>query len=58
MEEFETTASQANTERGVLLQELAEEVLLAQKDWFERLFEAAVPFKEGIGEVAPPSPER
>ena len=58
MEEFETTASQANTERGVLLQELAEEVLLAQKDWFERLFEAAVPLKDGIGEVAPPSPER
>ena len=56
MEEFETTASQANTERGVLLQELAEEVLLAQKDWFERLFEAAVPLKNGIGEVAPPSP--
>ena len=58
MEEFETTASQANTERGVLLQELAEEVLLAQNDWFERLFEAAVPLKDGSGEVAPPSPER
>ena len=42
----------------MLQQDLAEEVLLAQKDWFERLFEAAVPLKDGIGEVVPPSPER
>ena len=53
-----TTASQSNTERGVLLHELAEETLLAQKAWFEQLFEAAIPFKDGLGEVVPPSPER
>ena len=53
-----TAASQGNTERGVLLHELAEETLLGQKDWFERLFEAAIPFKDGLGEVVPPSPER
>ena len=53
-----TSASQDNVERGVLVQELAEETLLGQKDWFERLFDAAIPFTEGLGEVVPPSPER
>ena len=53
-----TTASFANTERGVRLQELTEAELLAEKEWYEQLFEAAVPFKDGIGEVVPPSPER
>ena len=53
-----TTASQANTERGVLLHELAEEVLLVQKHWFEGLFDAAAPFTEGIGAAVPPSPAR
>ena len=53
-----TTASQGNIERGVLLQDLAEEVLLAQKQWFEGLFDAAIPFMEGIGRAVPPSPAR
>ena len=53
-----TEASLANSERGVLLHELAEDVMLAQKDWYDRLFDAALPFKEGLGEVVPPSPER
>ena len=53
-----TTASLANTERGVRLQELTEAELLAEKEWYEQLFEAAVPYKDGIGEVVPPSPER
>ena len=53
-----TSASQANAERGVRLQELSEETVLAQKEWFEKLFGAAVPFKDGIGEVVPPSPAR
>ena len=53
-----TEASLANSERGVLLHELAEDVMLAQKDWYDRLFDAALPFREGLGEVVPPSPER
>ena len=53
-----TVASLANVERGVRLQELTEAELLAEKEWYEQLFEAAVPFKDGIGEVVPPSPER
>ena len=53
-----TTASLANAERGVRLQELSEAELLTEKEWYEQLFEAAAPFKDGIGEVVPPSPER
>ena len=53
-----TTASLANAERGVRLQELTEAELLAEKEWYEQLFEAAAPYKDGIGEVVPPSPER
>ena len=53
-----TTASLANFERGVRLQQLSEQELIAEKEWYEKLFEAAAPFKDGIGEVVPPSPER
>ena len=53
-----TAASQGNIERNVLLQDLAEEVLLAQRHWFEGLFDAAIPFMEGIGRAVPPSPAR
>ncbi|CAK0840013.1 unnamed protein product, partial [Prorocentrum cordatum] len=53
-----TTASLGNVERGASLQELSEETVLEQKEWFEQLFEAAAPFKDGIGEVVPPSPAR
>ena len=53
-----TEASLANSERGVLLQELAEDAILAQKAWFDGLFDAALPFKEGLGEVVPSTPER
>ncbi|CAK0865466.1 unnamed protein product, partial [Prorocentrum cordatum] len=53
-----TTASLSNVERGVSLQELSEGAVLEQKEWFEQLFEAAALFKDGIGEVVPPSPAR
>ena len=53
-----TAASLANAERGVRLSQLSERELIGQKEWYDALFEAAVPFKEGIGEVVPPSPER
>ena len=53
-----TAASMANAERGVRLSQLSERELIGQKEWYDALFEAAVPFKEGIGEVVPPSPER
>ncbi|CAK0835569.1 unnamed protein product [Prorocentrum cordatum] len=46
-----TTASLGNVERGASLQELSEETVLEQKEWFEQLFEAASPFKDGIGEA-------
>ncbi|CAK0832649.1 unnamed protein product, partial [Prorocentrum cordatum] len=47
-----TTASLGNVERGASLQELSEETVLEQKEWFEQLFEAAAPFKDGIGRLA------
>ena len=53
-----TSASLANAERGARLAELSEQELVGQKQWYDALFEAAVPFKEGIGEVIPPSPVR
>ena len=53
-----TTASMNNVERSVLLQELSEETLVSQRDWFEQLFDAAIPFMEGLGEAVPPSPQR
>jgi len=53
-----TSASLANTERGVLLRGLSEEELISQRQWYEQLWEAAAPFREGLGEVVPPSPER
>ena len=53
-----TSASMANTERGVLLRGLPEEELISQRQWYEQLWEAAAPFRDGIGEVVPPSPER
>ena len=28
-----------------------------QRGWFDELFETAVKFAEGLGEVVPPSPE-
>ena len=52
------SASLAKAERGVRLTELSEQGLVGQKEWYDALFEAAVPFKEGIGEVIPPSPVR
>ena len=53
-----TSASLANAERGVLLRGLSEEELIGQRQWYEQLWEAAAPFRDGIGEVVPPSPER
>ena len=53
-----TSASQANVERGVRLQDLSEATAIAQKEWFGRLFGAAQPFTDGIGAAIPPSPAR
>ena len=53
-----TSASLANAERGVLLRGLSEEELIGQGQWYEQLWEAAAPFRDGIGEVAPPARER
>ena len=53
-----TTSSVANAERGVLLRGLTAEQLLEQRQWYEQLWEVAAPFKDGIGQVVPPSPER
>ena len=53
-----TAASQTNEERGVVLEGLGEQEMLSQVSWFDRLFEAAAKFTDGIGEVLPPSPAR
>ena len=41
-----------------MLEGLGEKEMLSQVSWFDRLFEAAAKFTDGIGEVLPPSPAR
>ena len=53
-----TAASQHNVERGVAVRALPEAAMREQRGWFDELFETAVKFAEGLGEVVPPPPER
>ena len=40
------------------MRHLPEAAVIQQKEWFERLFEAAVKFNDGLGEAMPPTPPR
>ncbi len=53
-----TEASQSNVERAVIVSGLHDNMLNAERKWFEDLFEAASRFTEGFGEAIPATPPR